>query len=52
MIDRTRVAHPKNKPRVERVVSYVRESSFKGEDFKDLSGAQRRAPKWCFTKRG
>jgi len=34
VIDRTRVAHPKNKPRVERVVSYVRESFFKGEDFK------------------
>ncbi|MBA3631058.1 MAG: IS21 family transposase [Actinobacteria bacterium] len=52
VIDPARVAHPKDKPRVERGVSYVRESFFKGEDFKDLSEAQHRAPEWCLNEAG
>lgn len=52
VIDPTRVAHPKDKPRVERVVPYTRDSFCKGEDFKDLAEAQRRAPQWCLDDAG
>jgi hypothetical protein len=52
VIDPTRVAHPKDKPRVERVVSYARNSLFRGEDFKDLSDARRRARSWCLEDAG
>ena len=34
--DPARVRHPRDKPRVERGVQYVRERFFKGSDFKDL----------------
>jgi hypothetical protein len=36
------VRHAQDKPRVERVVPYVRENFFRGEDFADLADAQRR----------
>jgi len=52
VIDPTRVRHPKDKPRVERTVSYTRESFFKGEDFKDLADAQLRARQWCLDDAG
>ncbi len=52
VIDPARVGQPTDKPRVERTVSYTRESFFKGEDFKDLADAQRRAPKWCLEVAG
>ena len=35
--DPARVRHPRDKPKVERGVQYVRERFFKGGDFKDLS---------------
>jgi transposase len=47
VIDPTRIRSPQDKPRVERMVSYVRESFFKGEHFVDLIDAQRRADPWC-----
>jgi transposase len=46
-IDACRVRHPQDKPRVERVVPYVRRSFFAGEDFVDLADARRRAETWC-----
>jgi transposase len=50
--DPARVRRPKDKPRVERVVPYVRENFFRGEDFVDLADAQRRVESWCATTAG
>ncbi|MGC2484717.1 MAG: IS21 family transposase [Acidimicrobiales bacterium] len=47
LIDAARVRHPKDKPRVERQVPYVRRRFFAGETFVDLADAQRRAEAWC-----
>jgi len=52
LVDATRVRHPKDKPRVERTVPYVRGSFFAGEHFVDLPDAQRRAVQWCTTTAG
>jgi transposase len=45
--DTARVASPKDKPRVERVVQYVRGNFWAGESFVDLADAQARAEAWC-----
>jgi transposase len=45
--DATRVRRPKDKPRVERMVQYVRGNFFAGEDFTDVADAQARAEAWC-----
>jgi hypothetical protein len=50
--DPARVRRPKDKPRVERVVPYVRENFFRGEDFVDLADAQRRVEAWCASTAG
>jgi transposase len=50
--DPARVRHATDKPRVERVVPYVRENFFRGEDFADLADAQRRVEQWCATTAG
>jgi transposase len=42
VIDPARVRSPQDKPRVERTVTYVRDSFFAGEVFADLTDAQRR----------
>jgi len=47
LIDPARVRRPKDKPRVERQVPYVRGRFFAGEAFVDLTDAQRRAETWC-----
>ena len=47
LIDAARIRHPKDKPRVERQVPYVRRRFFAGETFVDLPDAQRRAEAWC-----
>jgi transposase len=52
VIDPARVRSPKDKPKVERQVQYVRGSFFAGEDFIDLADAQRRATTWCSTTAG
>ncbi|MGH9307298.1 MAG: IS21/IS408/IS1162 family transposase [Acidimicrobiales bacterium] len=52
LIDAARVRHPKDKPRVERQVPYVRNRFFAGEDFVDLPDAQRRATEWCMNGAG
>lgn len=51
-LDPARVRKPKDKPRVERAVPYVREDFFDGEDFVDLDDAQRRAVQWCKVDAG
>jgi transposase len=45
--DAARVRSPKDKPRVERAVQYVRGNFFAGEHFTGLAGAQTRAEAWC-----
>lgn len=45
--DAARVRSPQDKPRVERVVQYVRGNLFAGEEFVDLADAQARAETWC-----
>ena len=50
--DPARVAHPQDKPRVERMVRYVRGNFFAGEEFVDLADAQARAETWCRDKAG
>jgi transposase len=45
--DAARVRSPKDKPRVERNVQYVRGNFWAGEDFTGLADAQERAAAWC-----
>jgi transposase len=45
--DAARVRSPKDKPRVERAVQYVRGNFFAGETFHGLADAQARAGAWC-----
>jgi transposase len=52
VIDPARVRSPQDKPRVERTVTYVRDSFFAGEEFADLGDVQRRAEDWCRLKAG
>jgi transposase len=51
-IDPARVRRPTDKPRVERVVNYVRESGFRGEDFHDLADGRQRMTAWCLQEAG
>jgi len=46
-VDPARIRSPKDKPRVENQVPYVRESWFDGETFVDLDDARRSAEHWC-----
>jgi len=50
--DPARVRSPQDKPRVERIVQYVRGNFFAGEEFVDLADAQTRAEIWCADKAG
>lgn len=50
--DPARVRTPTDKPRVERVVPFTRDSMFAGESFVDLDHAQRHATEWCRARAG
>jgi Mu transposase, C-terminal domain len=52
VVDPARVRSPQDKPRVERVVPFVRQSFFAGEAFVDLADAQRRVEHWCRERAG
>jgi transposase len=52
LIDPARVRSPQDKPRVERMVQFVRGSFFAGEQFAGLPDAQRRAREWCAGRAG
>ena len=52
VIDAARVGHPKDKPRVERNVQFVRENFFRGENWLDISDTQRGAVRWCLKGAG
>ena len=51
-IDAARVATPTDKPRVERVVHYVQNNFFAGEEFIDLPDCRGRGETWCSTTAG
>src|SRR5262249_60704874 len=46
-VDPARVRSPKDKPRVENQVTFVRESWFDGEHFTGLAHARESAATWC-----
>jgi transposase len=46
-VDPTRIRSPRDKPRVERCVPYVRANFFAGEDFQNLGDCRVRAERWC-----
>jgi hypothetical protein len=50
--DPARVRTPQDKPRVERVVQYVRGNFWAGETFTDLADAQERVTAWCAQRAG
>ena len=50
--DPARVRRPRDKPRVERSVSYVRERFFKGAQFRDLPDMRSAAARWCLEVAG
>jgi hypothetical protein len=51
-IDPARIGTPTDKPRVERVVPYVRRNFFAGEDFVDLADVRGGAERWCTETAG
>lgn len=52
VIDPARVRTPTDKPRVERMVQFVRSSFWAGERFVDLADAQAHAAAWCADRAG
>ena len=52
VIDPARVRTPTDKPRVERMVQFVRSSFWNGETFTDLADAQTKATAWCAGRAG
>ena len=50
--DPARARHPKDKPKVERSVSYVREGLFKGGDFSGVAHLRAEAQRWCLEVAG
>ena len=52
LIDPARLAHPKDKPRVERMVPYTRDSFFSGRQFASLAAMRSDAAKWSLAVAG
>lgn len=52
VIDAARPRKPRDKPHVERNVSYVRDSLFRGEQWRDRDHLQREAIRWCLEVAG
>ena len=52
VVDPTRARHPRDKPKVERSVSYVRERLFKGGAFNGLAHLCAEAQRWCLEVAG
>ena len=52
ILDPARVRHPRDKPRVERGVPYVRERFFKGGTFTGLADMRSAARRWCLEVAG
>jgi hypothetical protein len=51
-IDATRSVSPKDKPKVERQVQFVRSNFFRGETWLNIPQVQREAVAWCFGRAG
>ncbi len=51
-VDPARIKRPKDKPRVENQVPFVRESWFAGEEFRDLDDARQSATHWSAETAG
>jgi len=47
LVDPARAVKPKDKPRVERAMPYVRDSFWRGRSFASLADMQARASTWC-----
>ena len=52
IVDPCRVVHPKDKPRVERPMSYIRDSFWAGRTFASLEEINLAAEKWCLSVAG
>lgn len=52
IIDPARSGKPKDKPRVERVTPYIRDSFWSGRDFISLEEINRQAMEWCLKVAG
>ena len=52
LIDPARARKPKDKPRVERPIPYVRDSFFAGRDFRSLPAMRAAAAAWCVQVAG
>jgi transposase len=52
LVDPARVGKPKDKPRVERPVRYVRDSMWRGRDWVDEADMQAGALRWCVEVAG
>jgi transposase len=52
LVDPARVAHPKDKARIERLVPYARDSFFAGRNFADLASMRRDAAHWSLAVAG
>lgn len=52
LVDPARSNHPKDKPRVERMIPYVRDSFFAGRNFGSLEEMNQAAEKWCLSVAG
>ena len=52
LIDPCRAGHPKDKPRVERPMAYIRDSFFAGRTFHSLREMNEAAEKWCLCVAG
>lgn len=52
IVDPARPGHPKDKPKIERNVPYVRERFFKGGQFNGLVDMREQARKWCLEIAG
>ncbi len=52
LVDPARVRHPKDKAKVERNVSYARESFFVGRTWDNLTALRADAVRWCLTTAG
>lgn len=47
LLDPCRAGHPKDKPRVERIIPYLRDSWWQGETFGSVAEMERELPRWC-----
>lgn len=52
LIDPCRAGHPKDKPRVERPMPYIRDSFFEGRLFDSLPEINQNAARWCLAVAG